>query len=1046
MISRILYPPARARWLSRFNPPACWLGCTLLPAFLGAAPAPALSQPVEIQFLDSATGRSIQPGRISARTGGSEASGMSADSVEADSTGRVFLNLPPGRHTLLVDDPAYGPVSAEVNVGDGSPYRLRFLLDPVEEPAEIRPENLAARRRPDAMLLQGFVVDDATGVPVTDVDVAFSPGSARGSTDERGYFSLYAPVTEYEASTTVGASSLRFERAGYRTVRRENLELWPGGDWTYRIRLQRGEGEDVIDESASRRRAPEGSPQVPVPPVPEPDPAPLVPEPQIQLATAPSNATVRVPRNIRVLRSDNVTIDYVSLTYYSRCVLPSEWIASWGSYAGGSNSLNAGAVASRCYAIARINNATSTSSYDICATTSCQVYDPSKIYSLTDVAVNYTANWVLLAGTAVASTEYSAENNSAGFSCGDGFTQPTGGCVYDPVCAGETRFGHGRGMCQWGTARWATGRRMAGRVSGDSTPNGYPRRDWMWIVRHYYPALTLVKGAPLVVGDDVKALKSLDVRACPGGSISNGTACALVTTKAAGATGVIIGGPTTVTADGRGFTWYQVRWNDASSSTGWAAENYLDRVVSAPAVPTALSATGVSTNQINLAWADNSDIESGFRLERAPSGSGPWAPLVELPPNTASYADRGLLPGQLWHYRVSAYNAAGASAPSGIASGSALGLPPAIAPIADRTVHAGQSVVVPVTATAADRIRLIADFESFPSETANGLVLFRTPSFSGSTSGFINAAPNLAAVSDTFPVDGHGTGLILRVTCEFTNPASPWLRLTTADTLNFPNPVIDLRGGLRFDIRADKPIRLAVGCRETSTPAGTPIGANGGSGGPIEWVGASGKSGTAPVPTRVIPANTWTTLAFDFPNEPVVAFTGDGVLSTASGLGVLEHLAVVPGGGTGVYNLYFDNFTAFSRRALTFSLGPGAPAGASIHGASGVFTWATPGPGIFPVPVVVSDDSAPPLGATNTFNVVVAPPPAIDRVTTAASGIALSWSAIPGTTYRVQFKEDLNQAGWTDLQPLVTAAAAAASFTNTTTAAEQGYYRVVVAP
>ena len=78
---------------------------------------------------------------------------------------------------------------------------------------------------------------------------------------------------------------------------------------------------------------------------------------------------------------------------YTRHVLPAEWIASWGNITGGSNSLNAGAVAVRCYAIVKLNGATSTSAYDICGTTSCQVYNPTLTSALTDSAVNFTANW-----------------------------------------------------------------------------------------------------------------------------------------------------------------------------------------------------------------------------------------------------------------------------------------------------------------------------------------------------------------------------------------------------------------------------------------------------------------------------------------------------------------------------------------------------------------------------------------------------------------------------------------------------------------------------
>src|SRR6185503_17185789 len=59
---------------------------------------------------------------------------------------------------------------------------------------------------------------------------------------------------------------------------------------------------------------------------------------------------------------------------------------------------------------------------------------------------------------------------------------------------------------------------------------------------------------------------------------------------------------------------------------------------------------------------------------------------------------------------------------------------------------------------------------------------------------------------------------------------------------------------------------------------------------------------------------------------------------------------------------------------LTFSLGPGAPAGASINATNGVFTW-TPteaqGPSTNLITVLVTDDGSPPSSDTRNFTVVV---------------------------------------------------------------------------
>jgi hypothetical protein len=60
-------------------------------------------------------------------------------------------------------------------------------------------------------------------------------------------------------------------------------------------------------------------------------------------------------------------------------------------------------------------------------------------------------------------------------------------------------------------------------------------------------------------------------------------------------------------------------------------------------------------------------------------------------------------------------------------------------------------------------------------------------------------------------------------------------------------------------------------------------------------------------------------------------------------------------------------------QTLTFSLGTGAPTGASIT-SGGVFTWtptAAQAPGTNPVSVIVRDSGLPQMSATNTFNVVV---------------------------------------------------------------------------
>jgi hypothetical protein len=922
---------------------------------------------VEVRFLDAETGFDL-PATLRAQptSNGTEAR------VRVLPNGRRILTGAAGHHSIEITAPGYQPMAASIELRRDNSLPGVFQVEPERRRSELAPDQILAKTRPDSTLFLGFVGSEEKGEPLENVRILSLPSGIETTTDANGYFELHVPWIEGNAV----AAQLLFERPGYQSEVRRNLELRPGGDWIYRVRLSRGAGERVVDERETRRwsgtsrggtakSAPgqrDGLETLGTAPIFQP------------ASTSPTGLTVRVPRTIRVLYTNAVF--YETLENYCRHVLPNEWISSWGSYTGGSNSLQAGAVALRTYAIGYVNQP-STATYDICATTSCQVYNPAVSSSRTDLAVNQTAGFVMINSSAAIPrglTEYSSENNQLGMACGDGFTAPTGGCLADPVCTGEPEFGHGRGMCQWGSVKWATGLKFPGNDFSNTTlTNGQPRRDWVWIVQHYYPNLTLVKGAPLTVGDDVRATTSVTVRVCPDSSITNGVNCPQIGTAASGTTGIIVDGPQQITVDGAGHTWYFVHWTGGLS--GWVVENYLARVIPTPPAPTNLIATAVSPSRIDLTWTDNSAFETGYKVEQATAATGPWTQIGIAAADATNFTASGLAPQTPYYFRLRASNPGGDSGFSPVATTSTPAQQLVIAPIPDQFVNEGQTLTFTAAVLNAEQTLPVTDFEPFAIGSGNGTVMFRLPNFSGSTVNFLDPSPNLSVVTNGFP-PGNASTRALAVSWSFISTnTNPWLRLTTFGATTLPNPVVDLTKPFRFDIHASRPLRIALGLRETTNAPGTPIGSNGGSSGGIEWVGVTNRLNGQPQPTRTIPSDTWTTVTFDLPTEPALNFTsGNGVLSTASGLGVLEHLALVPADGAGAYTVFLDNFMVVQSTPVQFTLEPPAPAGTAIHSTSGVFTW-TPteaqGPSATSITVRATDNAAPPQAGTRSFTVTI---------------------------------------------------------------------------
>lgn len=85
-----------------------------------------------------------------------------------------------------------------------------------------------------------------------------------------------------------------------------------------------------------------------------------------------------------------------------------------------------------------------------------------------------------------------------------------------------------------------------------------------------------------------------------------------------------------------------------------------------PAASSSLTATAVSSGQVNLAWTDNATNETGFLVQRSVDQSA-WIELANLPVNTLSYSDPTVGAGVTYYFKVTAYNSSGSAPASNIA-------------------------------------------------------------------------------------------------------------------------------------------------------------------------------------------------------------------------------------------------------------------------------------------------------------------------------------------------------------------------------------------
>ena len=136
-------------------------------------------------------------------------------------------------------------------------------------------------------------------------------------------------------------------------------------------------------------------------------------------------------------------------------------------------------------------------------------------------------------------------------------------------------------------------------------------------------------------------------------------------------------------------------------------------------------------------------------------------------------------------------------------------------------------------------------------------------------------------------------------------------------------------------------------------------------------------------------------------------------------------------------------------QTLAFSLDPGAPPGAVINPTNGLFTLSTSDDDVNTtnsITVRVTDNGSPPRSDARSFVVTIVSRPVLQSLNISNQLVTMTWTAITGQTYWVQYADAPVASHWSNLAPAVMATNSVATASDSVSSLGQRFYRIQLAP